>query len=190
MSEMIIIDSIGALHKILEYDKPKHPLITLIDLSNVKSLKKYTQVKLRLDFYAIALKTGDDCDIKYGRQSYDFSEGSLVFSAPGQTSIVDFDPSAENAKGWMLCFHHDLISGSNLAKQMDHYTYFSYASNEALHLSENEMSTITSIVKNLETEYSMNLDVYSNKLLISNIEVLLIFISQLSKLQMILVLPH
>ena len=173
MEQMIVVDTIGQLHEILDYEKPLHPLITLIDVSKVESLKRYENMKIKMNFYTVALKTGVDCEIKYGRQSLDFTEGSLVFSGPGQVSEVDFDPTAENVTGWMLCFHPDLIAGSGVAKQMDHYTFFSYAANEALHLSDKEKDIITSVVDTLEVEYSMNLDIYSHKLLVSNLEVLL-----------------
>jgi len=100
-------------------------------------------------------------------------EGSLVFTSPGQVSSIESDGKGKRPTGWILCFHEDLIRGSELASKMDHYTYFEYSNNEALHLSQKEKEIITNIKDILVTEFSQNLDVYSNKLILSNLETLL-----------------
>ena len=171
--QQIRINSIGELHDMLGYDSPKHPLVTFIDLANIHTLQRYERIDLSLGFYCIALKKGKDCDIKYGRQAYDFAESSLVFSSPNQVATIDFDPTAEDLGGWMLCFHEDLIIGSTLGDSIHGYTYFDYSSSEALHLSEDENIKITSLVDTIQQEYSASLDVFSRKLIISSIEIML-----------------
>jgi AraC-like DNA-binding protein len=158
-------------HQLLGYDKPKHPLITLIDLKDIKPKEEYYNKKYVTEYYTISLKNGRDCAFKYGRKYYDFSEGSLMFTAPGQVAFVERGSKA--TQGWMLCFHPDLIRGTSVGNKMEEYTFFSYDASEALHLSENEKQIITTIVHTIEKEYSQNIDIYSHELIVSNIEVLL-----------------
>jgi AraC-like DNA-binding protein len=109
----------------------------------------------------------------YGRQPYDFQEGSLIFLAPGQTIIPSSPGDGGGGHGWVLCFHPDLIRGTSLASKMSEYAFFSYDSHEALHLSEVERATVTSIGRAIRDEYCKNLDVYSRDLIVSNLELLL-----------------
>lgn len=171
MEHIINIDTITMLHKLLGYDKPVHPLITLIDFNNMPDLSKYKDKQMVAGFYSISLKDGCDCRLKYGRQYYDFSEGSMMFTAPGQVATVEYKPS--DTKGWMLCFHPDLIRKSQLNSKIKEYTFFSYDSSEALHLSEKEEQIINNIVKTINEEFNHNPDIYSDQLIVSNLEVLL-----------------
>jgi AraC-like DNA-binding protein len=173
MGSIIRIDSISILHELLGYEKPKHPLITLIDLDNIHPKKEYKNTQIVMGFYSIALKNCIKCDIKYGRGYYDFREGSLMFMAPEQILVVDDGIDRTENEGWMLCFHPDLIRKSTLGSRIEEFTFFSYDVSEALHLSEKEKKIITNIVDTIETEFSQNIDVYSQDLIVSNIEVLL-----------------
>lgn len=170
MESIIRINSISKLHELLGYKKPKHPLITLIDISNIIPNKEYQNKQFTTSFYTIMLKNSSDCNFKYGRNYYDFSEGSMMFIAPEQVIMVNTEKGGE---GLMLCFHPDLIRKSTLGSKMDEFTFFSYDVNEALHLSEKEREIITNIIKTIENEFSQNIDVYSQDLIVSNIEVLL-----------------
>ncbi len=173
MNEIIRIESISVLHELLGYDKPKHPLITCIQLDKFDRGMIYENISFINGFYTVSLKNGKDFNIKYGRRSYDFSEGSMIFVAPEQLLTVDYDSGHSNAEGWMLCFHPDLIRKSSLGSKMETYSFFSYATDEALHVSEKEKDIVTQIVHILMEEFSQNLDVYSSDLILSNLEVLL-----------------
>lgn len=170
MESIIRIDSISKLHKLLGYKKPKHPLITLIDMSYFSPNKEYQNKQFVTGYYTIMLKNCSDCNFKYGRNYYDFSEGSMMFIAPEQVIMVNTETGGE---GWMLCFHPDLIRKSALGYKMDDFSFFSYDVNEALHLSEKERNIVTNIVETIENEFSQNIDIYSQDLIVSNIEVLL-----------------
>ncbi|MCV6574453.1 MAG: AraC family transcriptional regulator [Cohaesibacter sp.] len=172
-SDMIHCETISDLHDLLEYDKPEHPLITLIDVQKLDALRRYEMRKIRQGYYSIILKIGADCDLKYGRKSYDFKEGSMVFMAPGQISTIEFGPDDRPFEGWALCFHPDILRRSPLANHMQDYSYFSYSLSEALHISQKEKELITSLAEIIQTEYSANPDSYSQKLITSNLEVLL-----------------
>jgi AraC-like DNA-binding protein len=174
MKDIIRIDSIAKVHEIFNLGKPKHPLITVIrGIEDLDSLE-IDQFKYALDLYQIGLK--DSCSFsisKYGRNSYDYQEGSMIFIAPKQ--ILEFERQNINTEdtGWSILFHPDLIRKSELGKKIDQYSFFEYVSNEALHLSEEERKTVSEISKKIETEFSGNIDGHSQTLIISNLELLL-----------------
>lgn len=174
-SFMMEINSISYLCKLLGCESPKHPLISIIDFGSIKTLENFTNITYIQNFYVISLKNGTDCELKYGRKNYDFSEGTLVFTAPGQilaTGEGKIRPRARS-DGWMLCVHPDLIKGTSLWRKMSNYGYFEYEAYEALHLSDAEKEIVERTIENIKTEYSQNIDTYSRDLILSNLEVLL-----------------
>lgn len=172
MNSIFRIDSISVLHEHWGYDKPKHPLITLIEMNKAETSRARKITQFVSGLYFISLKT-QNCSIKYGRQNYDFNEGSLIFMEPEQVITVENNIDETKGEGWMFCFHPDLIRKSELGRKIEDYTFFSYNLTEALHLSEKEKVIITDIVKTIENEFSQNIDNYSHELIISYIEVLL-----------------
>ena len=76
-----------------------------------------------------------------------------------------------NAYG--LLFHPDLIKGTSLGQDIKHYSFFSYASAEALHLSEEEKSIFTDCLEKIRMELQHPIDKHSKRLISRNIELLL-----------------
>ena len=172
------IESVSQIHSILGARKPAHPLITVINASwhppvSLPPVMMDQQIVSAL--YTVSLKQGHECGLKYGRQPYDFQEGSVMFLAPGQSVTPITEPSdlEVHGEGWTLVFHPDLIRRSPLADKMKEYTFFGYESHEALHLSDEEQQTLTSIVKRIEEEYSQRLDAHSQELLVGHVQLLL-----------------
>jgi AraC-like DNA-binding protein len=97
----------------------------------------------------------------------------LHCTAPDQIITYDSKNNESSTDGWGLHFHPELIRNTALGKKINEYSFFSYSENEALHLSENEKDTIIAIVKQIENEYSKNIDQYTHELIISQIELLL-----------------
>ncbi|MFZ1705965.1 MAG: helix-turn-helix transcriptional regulator [Saprospiraceae bacterium] len=173
MSESIInIKSISDLHDKLGLEKPKHPLISLVDVAKIKVTENELNAKIIYDFYMISLKD-KSCGADYGRNSFDFSEGVMVFSAPGQVYTPTKIINLGDIKGWMLFFHPDLIRSSSLGNHIDDYKFFHYDVFEALHLSEDEEKMITSNVANIQSEYTQRIDNHSQRVIVSNLELLL-----------------
>jgi AraC family transcriptional regulator, transcriptional activator of pobA len=175
MTEFLKIKSISQLHQMLGYEKPKHPLVTVIDYSKLKANKEYFDVKIVTDFYIISLKNPAPKSLQYGRQYYDFEEGTMMFVSPNQVfSISEFDESDNTQyEGWGLYFHPDLINGTSLKQKISDFTFFSYSVSEALHLSESEKQTLSTLVNTIEKEYQTNIDKYSKDLIVTAIEQLL-----------------
>jgi AraC-like DNA-binding protein len=178
MGEIIHLKTIAELNKAMLQSAPKHPLVSVVDFTKVEGkFEKGTRVSS--DFYAVMFKNYCFNKIKYGRQLYDFQEGNLICIAPKQ--VVVFDDEVENREdkmGWGLFFHPDLIRGSSLGSKMNDYTYFSYDTTEALHLSEKEKQTLYDCVLKIENELQENIDNHSQTLIISNIELFLNYCSR------------
>ena len=113
----------------------KHPLVAVVNMAEAK--RNYPECKLNYGFYALWLKQGVACSLRYGRRKYDYQEGTVVSFAPGQVVKVEPEQGLVNSSIGLL-FHPDLIHGTSLGKKIADYTFFSYDEAEALHLSEDE----------------------------------------------------
>lgn len=175
MSQTISVDSISQIHEALGLPKPLHPLITVVRSKDVKEAPDLMGVKVVINLYQVGFKKGGCGELTYGRNTYDYQEGTLIFVAPGQVMEVngDVEIGDESLEDWTLCFHPDLIRSSDLGEKIDQYSFFSYDSNEALHLSDRERNTIEELIAKIVDEYSLNLDRHSQNLIISNIELVL-----------------
>lgn len=172
--ESIHIESIHQAHQFLGLGKAKHPLISVFKFGKEQAQASNEDFKYSLGLYQISIKGNCPYTIsKYGRNSYDFQECSMVLTSPNQ--VLEFNRSyqTEDDECWTLIFHPDLIRKSELGKKIDRYAFFSYVANEALHLSDEERNTITEITQKIIKEYSSNIDTHSQTLIISNLELLL-----------------
>lgn len=166
------INSVKELHSYMGLPSPLNPLITIIDHSQTQSNIQESDQKLLLDFYNISIKRSFKGKLKYGKNHYDFDDGTMSFIAPNQIISVDNDKE-RNMDGWSLLFHPDLIRQYPLAKAIKSYGFFSYTVNEALHLSEEEEKTIEVIIQNIQKEINSRLDQFSQDVIVSNLELLL-----------------
>jgi len=168
------IDTISQAHHTMGLPQPKHPLVSVVQTKDLRPIMDFSGMKVVDHLYQITLKDIGCGNLYYGKNSYDYEGGTLVFTSPGQVTMIEGDmPEVEDTKGWMLAFHPDLIRKSGLADKIDTYSFFNYDVNEALHLSEDELNTIEEILSKIVKEYSQNLDKHSQNLIISNIELLL-----------------
>lgn len=173
MSEFFKIQTLTEMFRFMELPAPKHPLIAFIDFSKIPFTKRLPAYKVVCDFYQISMKGDRSGFIKYGRETYDFQEGSLVYLAPEQ--VVEYSPTTDILadSGWSLFFHADLIRSFSLDKKMKEYNFFSYQTNEALHISEKEKEIIESIINKIEIELDSNIDDFSEEVIVTNLELLL-----------------
>ena len=170
--EYIELNTITALHDHYQYGKPTHPLISVIDLTKITRPAPKEQEYYRMGVYTISCKqfTGE---LKYGRSTYDFSEGTLAFTAPGQ--IISPSPNAKVTEGWALYIHPDFLQASSKALQMAGMSFFSYDINEALHVSDAEKQILRECVSNIEREITQNIDKHTYNLILSNLDLLLTY---------------
>lgn len=177
MKDILNIESISQFHEILGWTPPAHPLISLIDENEAMSKSDWNDdlfnIRFSLNMYSIMYKDKISGSIGYGRSTYDFQEGTLVFSSPGQVFTAPSKEDLKGKKGWTLLFHPDLIRKSALGERIDEYTFFSYDLKEALHLSPKEERFFFDLMSKIEEEYTQNMDQHSQTLIISNLELLL-----------------
>ena len=144
-----------------------HPLVSVVDLT--KATKSVNHIQMTYGLYALFLKGAKNCDIKYGRQHYDYQEGTIVCFAPGQTAGVEMLNDVVQQEVYGILFHPDLIRG----KTIKDYTFFSYSVSEALHLSDQEKETVMDCLKKISIELEHPIDKHSKALIAMNIELLL-----------------
>ncbi|MDP5169924.1 MAG: helix-turn-helix domain-containing protein, partial [Bacteroidia bacterium] len=176
MADIIRIESISMFHDMLKMPPPKHPLLTVVDFSKLEHFGQNSAqegAKVASSFYAITLKHLKAGSLQYGRKQIDFQEGSLFFSFPDQVGVLQNPVFEECAYNWGLFFHSDLILGTPLAQKMADYTFFRYAANEALHLSEDEKESLSSIVHSIQTELNRPIDKHTKNVFVSAIDLLL-----------------
>jgi AraC-like DNA-binding protein len=169
--KFIDIESISDLHRLMQRPAPKHPLVSLVDHTDFYALRPTTEATYRFGFYTISCKKFEGV-LRYGRGTYDFDKGSLMFTAPGQAISAGPDIIKVD-EGWALFVHPDLLYGTDLGKKMHQYSFFNYEVNEALHISEDENLILQDCTANIQKEYLQNIDKHTQGLIVSNIELLL-----------------
>jgi AraC family transcriptional regulator, transcriptional activator of pobA len=171
MKNMYRIESISDFNK-LNGIETLHPLVSIIDYSKIEvSFTEHTHYYYGV--YAVYLKEYNCGDLTYGHNKYDYQDGSLVFVSPGQVVKLVRNKSVTKRKGWALMFHPDLIHGTNLGKQFDDYSFFSYDISEALHISERERHMVIECFDKISYEIDHAIDKHSRKLIVNNIQLLL-----------------
>jgi AraC-like DNA-binding protein len=172
MTDFFHLKSIAELHHLFGLEKPLHPLITVIKEWPQINFD-FTNTKMTSDLYILGMKGDVKGTFKYGRNTYDFEEGTLVFMAPNQVAKFDEADTESDRNGWNIFFHPDLIRKSVLGKTIKNYSFFNYGHNEALHLSDKEKYMLTDLVQRIEIELNQNIDKHSQELILTNLESIL-----------------
>jgi AraC family transcriptional activator of pobA len=165
------IESITDLHRVLGLPKPLHPLVSVINLTNVDCHIDDNLKSMVYNFYSICTKNDFTGKMKYGQNYYDFDNGIMTFFSPGQ--VISTEGSDIKVNGLWLVFHPDFVRTYPLGKSIKDMGFFSYAVNEALHLSETEENMLNGIMQNIEQEYKQPIDNFSQDVIVAHIELLL-----------------
>jgi AraC-like DNA-binding protein len=185
MKHVIHLRSISDLSKLFNLGHNQHPLVTVLDFSKVTEQVEQNS-KITTDFYSVMFKNYCKNNIKYGRKAIDFQEGNLVCIAPNQTIEIDNEvEEREDKLGWGLFFHPDLIRSTSLNDKLKRYSFFSYEVSEALHLSDKEKNVLFECIQKIQAELQENIDVHSQYIIVSTIELLLNYCSRFYGRQLI-----
>ncbi|MFC6265837.1 helix-turn-helix domain-containing protein [Flavobacterium panici] len=177
------ISSVSQFHTLFDLPKPLHPMISLVD-NKILAVKAETNNSFLLDFYKISYKYSTNGKMGYGQGYYDFNEGGLMFTSPNQLIFTDNEEGTEY-HGYTLFFHPDFIRNYPLGKNIKKYGFFSYDTNEALHLSDSEKTTIIGLLNSIDNELHTAIDEMSQDVIISYIDVLLNYSNRFYKRQFI-----
>lgn len=185
---MNIIDTILQFHRLLSLQDPLHPMISIIQLEDIRFLEDSILEKFSTGFYSISLKKDVKAKMKYGQNQYDFDKGVLSFTAPKQIQNLDLsDIDSDNngaGNGFALLFHPDFLGKHSVASTIKNYGFFSYSSNEALHLSEKEEQNILEIFLKIEQEYQ-HIDKHTQEIIVAQIDLLLSYCNRFYERQFI-----
>lgn len=168
---MNTITSISQFHQLISLPEPRHPVISVIDLSKITYVESDIWKGFMNRFYCVALKHEVRGKLKYGHEHYDYDKGVLSFTAPNQVQYLDLQ-TVECGKGYLLIFHADFLLKHKLANNIHQYGFFSYAVHEALHLSAEEEDDLISILHKIDKECT-HIDKHTQEIIISQLELLL-----------------
>ncbi|WPO83934.1 helix-turn-helix transcriptional regulator [Chryseobacterium sp. JJR-5R] len=177
MKQAFRFNSLSDFHTFSNLPGPEHPLISLIDYSQISyPTDNDTELKWIQNFYSIGLKRNVNARFNYGQQEYDFDSGVLCFVSPLQFLSLEMKPDVEvKPTGYLLLIHPDFLWGTSLIKKIKSYEFFSYQINEALFLSDKEEKIIVDLFKNIEREYRNNMDKFTQELIVAQLELFLIY---------------
>lgn len=167
--DIIKADTIEQYNRFFGFET-RHPLVGIVHFDS--SVPQPTH-RMTLGFYALFLKKTTGCIINYGKTVYDFDDETVVSFAPGQTVGIHRLEDGPTPEAIGLLFHPDFLHRTSLGQKMKQYSFFTYASNEALHLSTEERIILQDYMEKIVRELQHPIDKFSKSLIISNIEVLL-----------------
>ena len=170
VDNIIQIDSVDTYNKMYGWET-LHPLVTVVN--HKLPLERLNHSRLNYSLYALFLKQGEGCSIRYGREKYDYQAGTMVCFKPGQVVAVEWDDSRPMPASRGLLFHPDLIYGTPLSKRIHDYTFFDYDQREALHLSEREQRIVSDLLDSIEEELRHPVDKHTQTLVTDAIGLLL-----------------
>jgi AraC-like DNA-binding protein len=171
MPEFLHLKTVAEVHRMFGLSKPVHPLISIS--WHKPGHYDFGDTKIISDLHLISLKGNVSGTFLYGRNSYDFDEGTMVFIAPGQVTSFGETGLSLDDSGWSILFHPDFVRKSALSNLTRDYTFFQYESNEALHVSDKEKTTLTELVRQMDTELQQNTDTHSQALILVLLETIL-----------------
>lgn len=171
------------MHDMLGLPKPLHPLISLVDNSQMKVETEELNPSYLFNFYKVSYKKLLKGTIGYGQNYYDFNEGGMAFTAPNQ--LISIVGSENVSEGISLLIHPDFIRNYPLGKNIKSYGFFSYETNEALHLSDKERTSIFGVFDSIQQELNNAIDDFSQDVMISYLEVLLNYSNRFYKRQFV-----
>lgn len=158
-----------------------HPLVSVIHYDEMEhcrhSLNNY-------DVYAIFIGDEELEELSYGQMHYTLNQHALMCVAPGQIGGKTDTGEDIQTKGWALLFDTKLLQNSELGRRISDYHFFSYNTSEALLMSAEQRQNIVSILEQIRQELTQNNDEHTLRIVTSQIEQLLEYVSRYYALQL------
>lgn len=170
MSKTVFFKTIAEYNKYMGV-KYSHPNLTLVDYAKLPPILFSDTVKV-YGFYVVFLKGPSYTALKYGRNTYKYSENELVFAAPEQAMHSVADGKYHKVGGYALAFHSDFVAGTPIERIMQNYPFFSYAVCDALSINAREKNLVLHSLKNIRRELDAA-DSLSDSIIFDNIKLIL-----------------
>ena len=151
--------------------KPQHPLVTVICFDELPETRHSFNL---YEIYGFFLHEKSEIELTVGKGQYHYSKDSLICVYPGMAGGKHEDGTTIKLTGWALLFHPSFLAGTELGKAINHYSIYTYPTNEALTLDPYERNIIVSIIRSIRVELEQQKHDHDMKsIVISYIELLL-----------------
>jgi AraC-like DNA-binding protein len=126
-----------------------HPHVSVVHYDEVGEIRHTLN---RYNVYGLFLQREFPENLTYGIGRYHEVSGSLLALSPGQIGGKPDDGTRRQYSGWVLLFDAQFIQGSEIERKLADYHFFSYNTNEALFLTEEEKDVLAGLMANLYKE--------------------------------------
>lgn len=126
-----------------------HPHVSVVHYDEVGEIRHTLN---RYNVYGLFLQREFPENLTYGIGRYHETSGSLLALSPGQIGGRRDDGTRRQYSGWVLLFDAQFIQGSEIERRLADYHFFSYNTNEALFLTEEEKDVLAGLMANLYKE--------------------------------------
>ena len=158
-----------------------HPLVSVIHYDELEHCRHSLN-----NYDVFGLFIGDETleELTYGLTKYDLHRHALMCVAPGQIGGKADTGEEIQTKGWALLFDPELLHGTDVERQLSSYTYFSYNTNEALLMSDEQRLTIVTLLEKIRQEATKNDDKHTHSILVHLIGLVLEYVARFYALQL------
>jgi AraC-like DNA-binding protein len=129
-----------------------HELVSVIHYDELTAMRHSLN---SYEVYAMFLNDGELPELTYGTVQYTMPQHTLMCVSPGQIGGKTDTGEEIQTKGWALLFDPALLSGTELARHLPSYTYFSYNISEALLMSDEQRQIIVTLFEAIRTELKL-----------------------------------
>lgn len=148
MKEMLIINNANDYAR--DIGAPVcHPHVAVVHYDEAGEIRHTMN---RFNVYAFFVQRNFPADLAYGVGKYAAGSDSLLAYAPGQIGGKDDDGSVAQYHGWVLLFDPEFVYGTEFERNLSRYHFFSYNSNEALKLTDDEIAIIDHVMEAIRRE--------------------------------------
>lgn len=130
-----------------------HPHVSVIHYDEVGEIRHTLN---RYNVYGLFLQREFPENLTYGIGRYNEASGSLLTLSPGQIGGKPDDGTRRQYSGWVLLFDAQFIQGSEIERRLADYHFFSYNTNEALFLTEEEKDVLAGLMANVCKEIQVD----------------------------------
>lgn len=132
-----------------------HPHVSVVHYDEVGEIRHTLN---RYNVYGLFLQREFPENLTYGIGRYHETSGSLLALSPGQIGGRRDDGTRRQYSGWVLLFDAQFIQGSEIERRLADYHFFSYNTNEALFLAEEEKDVLAGLMANVREELNTHGD--------------------------------